>query len=1278
MGFLSDLYNSFNQHVVRPVENQGGVLDYLNNRIQSGQAIPNVVNGPSQQFAQEHPVLGYLGYMGAGILNAPSNIANKGIINPVADVSNNATALASGQTPQYNQQLSAPGRLGVQLAGGGPQDATSYVKNVAGVADPIVQAYFLRSGANTVAGAAENTATNGVIRTAANAALHNAPIGAAQGAVSAAADSRATTLPELGMDTLKGGAQGAIGGAAMGFGGSLIGSGFQAVRANIGPKPVAPVISDGATPPVAPPNQFEAAAKAIDESPPPGPQPTIAPGEVPAKPVQQPVAADIAPVNEQVLANQKQGVLDQMNGQVGSTPRKFKTSVDESVLSQDVKDATLGSYDPKANKQLIADARQSINTDGALQRTNRLQQLDPKQFTDKDVTEAIVLAHEYGAQGHANIAADLLSHTAEALTEAGRAVQAASLLNRISPEGILYIASKEAKKAGITLSNEELNNFYKRADDIQKMPAGREQNIARKGLLDDLAAIVPTPWWQKAITTWKAGLLTGLKTTGRNVISNSINALSETAKDPIAAAADSLMSLKTGERTTSVAKTGYIEGATGKGFQSAKDIAKFGFDPMAEVSKFDAAKINWGKSVVGQILDKYTSTVFNFLAAQDRPFYEGALKRSLYDQAGAAAINAGKRGDMAFVQNLVEHPTETMAKTAIKDAQTAVFANNNAVKSAIQGARAKMEKFQPGSSAVLDIVAPFTGVPSSIAGQMVKYSPVGLVKGAFNTGKVLFGDKVPEGFQRQAAQDLARGVVGTGVMAIGSELARRGLITGAYPTDTKTQEQWKLEGRTANSILINGKWRTINSLGPQASMLLVGGQIGAKDGSFVDKASTGVAAGLKTLSDASFLSGVSGVLDAINDPNRSAAKYAKSTVSSVVPVLVGDSAKASDLDAQGNTITRENNTVVDAFTNKIPGLRGNNLPSRDVLGNVLTGQGPVQSMLDPLNSSTANNDPLVSELGRLNAQPDNSATPTKLEPTIEAFGQKLKLDPAQLDQLEQTSGGKLKQQMTATIQSPFYQQLPDDQKAKVLKDIIDQVRTAAKQDIIANGAPQASSSSLLGVDTAQAAGPSSTGSGEINPALALGGQSQTQGSGATQIGDPNTAPSKNDLDMAKYLVESGKNSSIQVGNVIVSMNPDTGQVEARNPYQQTQDAYSLRNAQYTLDQARAQRNNDFKSWSDNADKQMQSLSNQIASTQDPAKVASLTNQLETLQTTAAKYKAQGGFKKGKKGISAASHSGGSQKAYSYKAPKVVGAHKAPSIRATSAKVKSHKVRLAKT
>src|SRR3990167_10374206 len=109
------------------------------------------------------------------------------------------------------------------------------------------------------------------------------------------------------------------------------------------------------------------------------------------------------------------------------------------------------------------------------------------------------------------------------------------------------------------------------------MPDGIDKAIAFKKLQDNITDLIPSTLYQKLIAVWKAGLLTGLKTSGLNTFSNLSHGISEVVKDIPATMIDSVASLFTGKRTLAFTTKGTISG-TKEGFSKGWRYLKTGFD----------------------------------------------------------------------------------------------------------------------------------------------------------------------------------------------------------------------------------------------------------------------------------------------------------------------------------------------------------------------------------------------------------------------------------------------------------------------------------------------------------------------------------------------------------------------------------------------------------------------------------------------------------------------------------------------------------------------------
>ena len=802
-----------------------------------------------------------------------------------------------------------------------------------------------------------------------------------------------------------------------------------------------------------------------------------------------------------------------------------------------------------------------------------------KNNSDEGTTAAINLAQQYRKSGNYDLEASLINEKARRLTEAGREIQAASLVDKMSPEGVVASAvqniqkyNQTAKKPIPELTGKLAKQFSEQAQTIEKMAEGREKNLAMFKLKEDLLNLVPSSVADKAITVWKAGLLTSLRTHERNILGNSIMLGSETAKDIPAVLADKAMSLATGKRTLTAQTRGLGEAMSKKTRGEISDLVVHGVNLADDISQFDIQHhITWENTPIQQGLKKVTDAVFRPLGAEDRAFYNAAYARSLWDQAGAEAINAGKKGDVAYMRKLVNKPTEDMLVTATKDANYTTFHDKNMLSGAASGIKRalKTEKFGKGASEagkiLGDVVMPFTGVPSSIVGKTIAYSPIGLTKGAIDFGRVVAKSEVP-GLQRKAAQEIGRGVVGTGLFGLGAYLMNKGVMTG-QPKDKKEADLWAAQGKQANSVLVNGKWRSINSVGPQTLVVLAGAKSNEmlnKDGASL--AEYGASLGKDQLSQ-TFLSGVQGPLNAITDPARYGKSYVGNQSASIVPNIVKDTAKAFD-DKQ-----RENNTIGDYFQNSIPGWRNKNVVKRDVLGQEMK-QEPTgaAAYVDLFNSKTPINNEITNELGRL-YDANQDATPAALGKTaMKSLGTE-ELTPQQLNDLEGKSGGYLKPALTQLIKSEAYKASTDEQKKSAIDAVVKNAKEAAKLDTAEGG-----------------------------------------------VANINNLTAKANMTLEKDLFDKSGKAYLEKNGMVYRRGLD-GNVTV-----QTKDKFDYQIGTAKLAQFKAKK--DVNGWMKTANEQLDRIDKQLQDpTIDPLEAIQLQNDAESLMTNMEKYADYGGFDK---------------------------------------------------
>lgn len=721
--------------------------------------------------------------------------------------------------------------------------------------------------------------------------------------------------------------------------------------------------------------------------------------------------------------------------------RGFITSAKEAVPEAATRIG--GQYIPRSTDELAIKARNEIMDNIDVAEAYVRKNSDDKatamasELIKKYADDAMKATDETTKNIFLDKAASVANDFAHKLTESGRSIQAASILSRLTPEGQLRFAAREIQKYNDMnptkkipeLTGQQADSIIKKMNTIDKLDDGVEKAKAFKELQDEILDLVPTPLMKKLTNIWKAGLLTGLKTTGLNILSNLSHQVSEIAKDVPAAIVDSVASLFTGKRTKAFTLRGEGKGVS-QGFGKGWNYFKSGVDERNIGQKLDYNRVSFGKGPVAKAFQKYTEVVFRSLGAGDQPFYYGALSRSLMDQALAMGKNKGLNGNQLkeFAYKQVQNPTEDMIRYATADASTAVFQNETYLGNAAM----KIQEIP----IVGQILVPFARTPSSVAMQVVRYTPVG------TAGTIIKQIAKRQFDQRLFSEAVGRGLTGTAVLAIGTYLYKKGMMALDRPKTEKEREQWKLEGRKENSILINGKWRSPMVLGPAGILLLVGGHF--KDaldtaGSPTEAMAKTLLGSVKSFTEQTFLTGMSSALNALMDPGRYAESYLGNLVSSVIPTIVSDVARATD------SKERRPEDVLDRVQQRIPGVRQKTVePQVDVLGKEVKRIGnPLEVMLDPTRPSPVRSSPVIAELRRLT---DNGYD---VSPTL--LGDKkgfAALTKEQNTELWKTAGTIIDSKLNALFAKEEYKNLSEEKKSKVVTKFIDQAKVNARAAMV--------------------------------------------------------------------------------------------------------------------------------------------------------------------------------------------------------------------------------------
>jgi len=641
---------------------------------------------------------------------------------------------------------------------------------------------------------------------------------------------------------------------------------------------------------------------------------------------------------------------------------------------------------------------------------------------------------------------DLIFDISKKLTESGRTSQAAIILLKQTPEGQLrflireiekYNAGIETGKTGIlglrkkipNLTKEESGRIYEELKAIRLLPEGEEKFLRFKKLQDSITRRIPSPTIKQVTNIWKAGLLTGIKTTGLNISANTFHALTEIAKDVPASLIDTIISVLKGKGLKGKTLPFNLQGAGEgflKGIKKGWNFLKTGYNEREILEKLDYNKVHYGNSKIGRAVEGYVNGIFRLLGAEDQPFYYMALNRSLGGQAIRLGKNAGLKGKelITYADNLLANPTEDMLKYALIDAQTAVFQNKTALGSIAK----QVQNIGKGAG---QLVVPFGMTPSAVATQIINYSPIGFVKTVLeNIGKGKFD-------QRLFSQGMGRAITGTAFLYLGYKLAEKSLITLSRPESEKEQKLWELEGRKENSIKIGNNYRSLASLGPVGPTMLMGASLFyayEKSGSPTEAIYQATVGSLASFKEQTFLTGINQATEALNDPENYMKAYVGNITASTIPTLINDIAKTLD------PRERLARTILEKVQARIPIVREKLEPRITVLGEEKPRVGsPLQVLIDPSRPSPAYDLPVIAEFRRLFDLGIN-ITPSQLG-TKEGFAA---LTPEENTALWKDAGQLINKKTSALIKLDAYKKADDDKRGKAINKIVDKAQRVAK------------------------------------------------------------------------------------------------------------------------------------------------------------------------------------------------------------------------------------------
>lgn len=668
--------------------------------------------------------------------------------------------------------------------------------------------------------------------------------------------------------------------------------------------------------------------------------------------------------------------------------------------------------------------------------------------------------------GDSNATAEILSLYAQMETVAGQAVQAASILRKLSPTAQLYAAqkvasnlektlSKQLKGKNITINPDLITEFNE-----QTTQEGRDAVMEK--IYKDLASQVPSTSRDKWNAWRYLSMLGNPRTHIRNIVGNVGFQPVRFMKDRIAAVIEAGVSAASGgklQRTKSFATNPALYAAAWQDYKNVSDVLSG--------NKYDDVQsiINDNRTIFKtKPLEALRKANTNALSIEDMWFkritYAGAL--SGYLNANGVTADQLKSGNVD--PNLLSAARDYAGQEALK----ATYTDRNQFSDAISslGSYRGDNIFKKAGSELVSAVLPFKRTPANIFVRAFEYSPLGLVKGlTYDLYQVKQGNMTGA----QAIDNIAAGMTGTGLMLLGGLLAAAGIVSGGAGDDEKQAQFNELTGGQTYALnLPGGGSITLDWLAPEALPFFMGVQAMesfGEEGLTGDTITSAFASISEPMLEMSMLQSLNDLIDSVSYSDMKIPGLIGSALVSyltqAIPTIGGQIERTFE-DKRYSTYTNKDSIIPTdiqyalgkAFA-KIPVLDFQQIPYIDEWGRTeSTGPLPLRAFnnfLNPAYTSQENVTPLDAEIQRIyDATGDKAVIPNRADKEITvATGVKMLLTGEQYVRYATERGQMSFEIGTDLLNDDVFQGLTDQQKADVLDDAYSYADAMAKASISA-------------------------------------------------------------------------------------------------------------------------------------------------------------------------------------------------------------------------------------
>ncbi|MGN1269336.1 MAG: hypothetical protein ACI4UU_00475 [Clostridia bacterium] len=750
-------------------------------------------------------------------------------------------------------------------------------------------------------------------------------------------------------------------------------------------------------------------------------------------------------------------------------------AVDSQFLNEDLRkvmsqEENIRYYKGITNEKTLEKAYNSLKDGGEKETLNWFSKND-KNTSAEDVAKGWILLKQYQDSGDYQGAVEVAKKMRQMGTSAGQAVQAYNILSRLTPEGMFYYAQSElnevyskmvegkskewieANQDKFNLTQEETQTILDTMKEVSELEDGREKNVKLAQIQKLVSDKIPATTGQSVKAWMRISMLFNPKTQVRNVMGNAVVLPVNATSDVFAGALDKLISKKTGIRTTGITKEGikgYAKGF-GKGvFESYDDFKKGINTRNVEDNRFE---IGEGKSFkdngIGKALNRVDNILSFALDVGDRGFYEATFTNSINNQ---------------MVLNNTTEVNQDMIDIATNEALQRTWQDSNNYTQAVLSIRNILNKANIKGYGLGDVLIPFAKTPANLTKAIVDYSPVGLTKTLALDAKK-FTNSLQNGqysaqLQHNFVQNVGKGLAGTLLYVLAYGLAKAGIATGESDDDKDIKNFMKNSlGISSYSIKIGDKSFTYDWAQPVATPLAIMTNYvkyskDNPDANAIEKAIKAMDIGTEQLLQQSFMESLNTVLNGNGTTLENLSQAILELPARAIPTF---SKQIADMiDSTQRTSFEYNEPVQSAINSikaKIPGLSQTLPVAVDTLGNDIQKYGGNNNlwnvMFNPANTNKGQLSKVGEEIYNVYMQTgDTTIFPRTAPYYINSNGEKITMTSTQRSNFQKVSGKYVEESLNSLLTSKNYKKLSNDEKAKVINEIISDSYSKAKYDVL--------------------------------------------------------------------------------------------------------------------------------------------------------------------------------------------------------------------------------------